>query len=224
MNGKFLDGTLSALLAKRKKGDGFPEGYLREEAKWIRQKLCYVAKDYEEELLKLSTDPASIAKKYDIFDKIIEVSDERFRIPEILFGKVLDEIELERGPFAPIHEVLLSSIMKCDKDIRDALCSNVVLSGSYSLVEGLPERLQKEMEAIVYEGASVKVIALPERKYLPWIGGSILASLSAFQSAWISKAGTFFLLLNGLIIDGFNLFPFVDYDEVGPKIVRRKCF
>ena len=36
-----------------------------------------------------------------------------------------------------------------------------------------------------------------------WIGGSILSSLSTFQSMWISKA---------------------EYDESGPAIVHRKCF
>ena len=33
----------------------------------------------------------------------------------------------------------------------------------------------------------VKIVAPPERKYSVWIGGSILASLSTFQSMWISK-------------------------------------
>jgi actin-related protein len=49
----------------------------------------------------------------------------------------------------------------------------------------------------------IKIIAPPERKYSVWIGGSILASLSTFQSMWITKA---------------------EYDEAGPQIVHRKCF
>ena len=49
----------------------------------------------------------------------------------------------------------------------------------------------------------IKVVAPPERKYSVWIGGSILSSLSTFQSMWISKA---------------------EYDESGPAIVHRKCF
>jgi actin-related protein len=36
-----------------------------------------------------------------------------------------------------------------------------------------------------------------------WISGSILASVSTFQRAWISKE---------------------EYVEVGPSIVHRKCF
>jgi actin len=49
----------------------------------------------------------------------------------------------------------------------------------------------------------VTVIAPPERNYSVWIGGSLLASLSTFQQAWITKE---------------------EYDEVGPCIVHRKCF
>ena len=48
----------------------------------------------------------------------------------------------------------------------------------------------------------VEVIAPPERKYTPWIGGSILAELDSFQSyGWLTKA---------------------EYSEVGPGLVSRK--
>ena len=43
----------------------------------------------------------------------------------------------------------------------------------------------------------------PSAPSVAWIGGSILSSLSTFQSMWISKA---------------------EYDESGPAIVHRKCF
>jgi len=34
----------------------------------------------------------------------------------------------------------------------------------------------------------VKVLAPEERKYLVWLGGAILSSLSTFQSSWITRA------------------------------------
>ena len=49
----------------------------------------------------------------------------------------------------------------------------------------------------------IKVIAPPERKYLSWIGGSILSSLSSFQKMWMTKE---------------------EYDEYGPTFVHKKCF
>ena len=67
---------------------------------------------------------------------------------------------------------------------------------------GMPQRLQKEVKALAPNGMTVKIIASPERKYLPWIGGSILTSLSTFREMWITQK---------------------EYDEHGPSIVNRKC-
>lgn len=63
--------------------------------------------------------------------------------------------------------------------------------------------MHKEIATLAPSTMKVKDIAPPERKYSPWIGGSILASLSTFQQMWISKR---------------------EYDESGPSIVHRKCF
>jgi len=93
--------------------------------------------------------------------------------------------------------------MKCDVDIRKDLYANIVLSGGSTMYEGIADRLNKEMVALVPATMKVKVVAPPERKYSVWIGGSILASLSTFQQMWISKQ---------------------EYDESGPGIVHRKCF
>ena len=49
----------------------------------------------------------------------------------------------------------------------------------------------------------VKVIASPERKFIAWIGGSILSMLSSMESMWITKT---------------------EYEESGATIVERKCF
>merc|ERR1712107_407478 len=54
-------------------------------------------------------------------------------------------------------------------------------------VPGIADRMQKEITALAPNTMKIKIIAPPERKYSVWIGGSILASLSTFQSMWISK-------------------------------------
>ena len=93
--------------------------------------------------------------------------------------------------------------MKCDIDIRKELYSNIVLSGGTTMYSGIADRMQKEMTSLVPSTMKTKIIAAPERKYSVWIGGSILASLSTFQSMWITKQ---------------------EYDDAGPSIVHRKCF
>jgi len=102
-----------------------------------------------------------------------------------------------------IHETTYNSIMKCDVDIRKDLYNNIVLSGGTTMYHQIQDRMQKEIQALAPASMKIKIIAPPERKYSVWIGGSILSSLSTFQSMWITKH---------------------EYDESGPGIVHRKCF
>ena len=131
-------------------------------------------------------------------ERVIEVGSQRFRCPEVLFKPMLMGKELPG-----FHEITYNSIMKCDIDVRKALYENIVLSGGNTMHSGLPERLTKEITEKAPGTMKIKVLAPPERKFLVWIGGSILASLSTFQAMWITKA---------------------EYLETGPQIVHRKCF
>ena len=44
---------------------------------------------------------------------------------------------------AGVHEVLHTSIVKCDVDVRKDLYGNIVLSGGNTMFRGMPERLQR---------------------------------------------------------------------------------
>jgi actin-related protein len=172
----------------------------REIVKDIKEKLCYVSLDYEGEL-KESSKSASIEAQYEMPDgEVITIGNERFRCPEALFKPSLIGKE-----YMGIHDQVYNAIMKSDMDIRKDLYSNIILSGGSTMFSGLPERLTKEIQKLAPSATSskVKVIAMPERKYSVWIGGSILSSLSNFQCMWITKS---------------------EYDESGPQIVHRKCF
>ena len=102
-----------------------------------------------------------------------------------------------------LQDMILAVISKCDIDVRKDLVGNMVVVGGGSSVDGMINRITREMTSILPQNYKVKAVPqLPiERQYASWIGGSILGICGSFQQLWLSKA---------------------EYEEFGPSIIRKK--
>mmetsp|Transcript_31258 Transcript_31258/g.66228 ORF Transcript_31258/g.66228 Transcript_31258/m.66228 type:complete len:376 (+) Transcript_31258:54-1181(+) len=194
--GRDLTEHMMRLLTER--GYQFTTSAEREIVRDVKEKLCYVALDFDNEVNESRISCAQ-EKTYELPDgNMISVGSERFRCAEVLFQPTL----LGKEGMG-VHETVFDSIQRCDVDIRKSLYENVVLSGGTTMFPGMGERMAKELTMLAPSTMRIKVIAPPERKYSVWIGGAVVASLSTFEQMWVTKQ---------------------EYDEMGPTVIHRKCF
>jgi len=176
----------------------------RETAKRMKEELCYVSMNFEDEVNSF----AGKEKPFEMPDgTLVTVNDQLIRCPELMFQPALGGKEL-RG----LHELTKKTVDECDMDVRRDLYGSVVMSGGTTMFNNMPERLNAELNNLVPEATKVKVVAPPERMISVWIGGSILASLSTFDRMWINRESN------------PEAQPAITgYEEVGPRIVHQMC-
>ncbi|KAK8887869.1 hypothetical protein M9Y10_038928 [Tritrichomonas musculus] len=163
----------------------------------IKEKLCYVAADYKDELEKARTSD-QCKKDYQLPDgQTLQFNELRFKAPEFLFKPKLWGCE-----FKGLTELVFSSIMNSDVHSRKDLYENIILSGGNTLLTGFSERLNKELSALAPPSTTINIIQEQDRIYSAWKGASQLCTNEQFPKMVVTKS---------------------EYNDGGAEVIKKKC-
>jgi actin len=99
-----------------------------------------------------------------------------------------------------LYESIYNSIQLTDRDLRKSLYKSILFCGGNSFIPGICERIHYELSKLVSSSITLSIPSKPDTKHGVWVGGSVLSSISSFDS-WISKR---------------------EFDEVGLSILNKK--
>ena len=154
--------------------------YKEEIIKDIKEKGCYVAYDFENELNSIKS------FDYELPDgNHLIIKDQRIKCYEVFFKSSI----INNEKYDNIGKKIVFEIEKCGDKFKRDFYNCIILCGNNSMIEGFPKRLEKEIKYFAPEDMKelVRVIAIPERKFGIWIGGSIISSATSFESKLFTR-------------------------------------
>ncbi|XP_046299711.1 actin-like protein 9 [Marmota monax] len=189
---------LTAFLAEILLGSGFAlQQQDLDTVENIKHRFCYVASDFQKEQARSEQECQQSFKLPD--GRTVTLGKELFQCPELLFHPP----EIPGLSPVGLPTMAKQSLHKVPQEVRGDVAQSVLLCGGSSLFAGLEERFRADLLRSLPPEEHVVVTAQANRNFSVWMGGSILASLRAFQSCWVLRE---------------------QYEEQGPHIVYRKCY
>jgi len=157
--------------------------------------MLYVAADFQEEMDGAAANDER-NRDYELPDgQEITIENERFRVPEGLFNpKMMGKKDVD-----PLPKSIFDSINACEQDIRRVLYSNIVLSGGTSSFDGLPTRLDVEIEELAphlkkKRDTGKDMVSVKSGKDIgedcrnvAWKGAALIAGSRIQRDKWMTK-------------------------------------
>jgi len=155
-----------------------------------------IAKEIKEKLSLCILDPTGEKKRVKEgltkYDRIVDLPDgsklklnsERFLLSEPLFDPKIIHID-----YMGLAEAISKVVMSWDRENWEELLSNVILSGGGSVITGLSERIEVELQRFFSEKlkTKIKVVAPSGRENMGWLGASVLFSKDQLKKGWITN-------------------------------------
>lgn len=160
----------------------------------LKEKLCYVARDPNEER-RLAQETTVLVKNYTLPDgRTIKIGRERYEASEALFQPSLIDCESPG-----ISDLVFDVIQSADMDLRTAFYKSIVLSGGSTMYPGLPSRLETDIqrrylnEVLKGDESRLSKFKLriedpPRRKHLVYMGAALLGDIFAGNDKfWLKR-------------------------------------
>ncbi|ESQ29853.1 hypothetical protein EUTSA_v10011531mg [Eutrema salsugineum] len=137
-------------------------------------------------------------KKPDFNKNEIDLTNERFLVPETLFQPA--DLGMNQAGLA---ECIVRAVSSCHSYLQPVLYQSIILTGGSTLFPQLKERLHGELRPLVPDHFDLKITTQEDPILGVWRGGSLLASSPDFESMCVTKA---------------------EYEELGSARCRRRFF
>lgn len=115
----------------------------------------YVLPDFTKIHRGVFTDPFVDKSKVDKSQQIVQLANERFTIPEVLFNP--SDLSIDQMGIA---EAIVYSVSKCPPELRTHLLRNIVVCGGNFNLEGIKQRLYDEVRKLTSDEIEIS-ISLP---------------------------------------------------------------
>ncbi|MHA2289675.1 MAG: hypothetical protein ACXABG_12900 [Promethearchaeota archaeon] len=154
-------------------------------AKEIKELMSLCVLDSDDEKKRVKEGLTKYDRVVDLPDgNKLKLNSERFLLSEPFFDPKIIHVD-----FMSIAETIAKAVKSWDRENWEELLANVVLAGGSSLITGLRERLQLELQQYFSEKLKpkIKVVAASGRENMGWIGASVLYSKDQLKKGWIQN-------------------------------------